>query len=109
MGRKRPRSFQCTQCGATDLVPEGDGLLRCRYCRSLFDAPSVRGGAKLFIKNGASVIVGRGGRVVVRGGMEVGSGAKVQIDGSLVLVEPGSDEEIEEARFRLAREARNGG
>jgi hypothetical protein len=112
MGRNMQRKFQCTQCGATDLVPEGEDRLRCRYCRSIYEAPrkggGAGGGAKLHIMDGAKVIVGEGARVVVRGDVVVDRGADVKFAGTLVLLEPGSDEDIRAAKTRLVRESPGG-
>jgi hypothetical protein len=113
MEKHRPLKFQCTQCGSTDFDPEGETRLRCRYCRSLYEVHGKqgggrKGGVRVHIKNGANIVVGKNARIVVRGDILVEKGAKVKMDGTLTLIERGSDERVDAARMRLMGPGRDG-
>jgi len=109
MGKHRPEKFRCTQCGSTGFDREGERQLRCRYCDSLYEITGGRGGreggATLHIKDGANVIIGTGANIVVRGEVIVDRGAKVQIDGSITLIERGSEEKVSAAKQMLEKSA----
>jgi hypothetical protein len=97
--------FQCTQCGAGDMVRESHGFLRCRYCHSLFKMPQEKpqkGG--VVINSGANVVFGKNSNVVIKGGLDVKSGAHVQFLGKLEVVEKASPEKIAEAKLTLQKE-----
>lgn len=97
--------FQCIHCGATDFTQEGDDLLRCKYCHSLFrvqEPKKEKGG--LVIGSRANVVFGKDSNVVVKGGMSVSPGAHVSFLGKLEIIERASQEKIEQAKLTLQNE-----
>jgi hypothetical protein len=99
--------FQCTQCGAGDMIREGNGFVRCRYCHSLYripEQPREKGG--LVISSGANVVFGKNSNVVVKGGVSVHDGAHVEFLGKLEIIEKASAEKIEAAKMTLLKEGK---
>lgn len=91
MARHRDGKIQaipCTQCGAHELLPAGEGRLRCAYCGSLF-AVLGRESPKVEIRKGAKVVFGRNANVEIRGGMQVQEGAQVEINGKVTVMQGG--------------------
>jgi hypothetical protein len=91
------KAYKCTQCGAHDLNPMEDGRLKCGYCAAVFAAPKEMQphhsqGPHVIIGGNANVIIGSKGHVTVRGGLAVEGHAKLQVDGELILEEPGDSE-----------------
>jgi DNA-directed RNA polymerase subunit RPC12/RpoP len=99
------QKFQCTQCGAADMIPEGKEFLRCKYCHSLFKMPqqkAQKGG--VVIGSGANVVFGKNSNVVIKGGLSVSPGAHVSFLGKLEVVQKSSQEKIEQAKLTLQKE-----
>jgi hypothetical protein len=88
--------FECTQCGATEFTRLDARTLRCAFCASRF--LQERPAARLTIRKGANVVIGPKAQVEVRGGMEIEPGARVDIQGHVVLV---NGEEIADLRLRF--------
>ena len=105
MAKNATKKHECTQCGSTRFEREGEAFLRCSYCQSLYELAGKKSkGPAVVIRKGANVVIGKNADVVVRGGLEIESGANVQMLGKLTLVERGSDEMIQQARLRLKGE-----
>ncbi|HPC41255.1 MAG TPA: hypothetical protein PLD91_10095 [Spirochaetota bacterium] len=104
--RNKPEKFECTQCGSTAFIDEGNARMRCAYCNSLYRIPEQDtgpSGPKVIIKKGAHVIFGKNSNVTIRGGMLIEDGAYVSFLGKLELIEKSDDAAIEDAKRKLRR------
>ena len=84
--------YECTQCGSTDFDDAGIRRVRCTHCGSLFEV--ITGEPKLTINKGANVIFGRNANVEIRGDVEIQSGAKVDIEGKVIVVKGNKKQEF---------------
>ncbi len=101
---KKPEKFECTQCGSTAFINEGNSRMRCAYCDSLYRIPGQdthAHGPKVIIKKGAKVIFGKSSHVTIRGGLLIEDGANVSFLGKLELIEKSDEATIEEAKKKL--------
>ncbi|HPL15706.1 MAG TPA: hypothetical protein PL180_03335 [Spirochaetota bacterium] len=106
--RNKPEKFECTQCGSTAFIDEGNARMRCAYCNSLYRLPghdrdTGARGPRVIIKKGANVIFGKNSNVTIRGGMLIEDGAYVSFLGKLELIEKSDDAAIEDAKRKLRR------
>ncbi|MBN1620701.1 hypothetical protein JW890_08255 [candidate division WOR-3 bacterium] len=88
----KTQKYQCTQCGSTDFIKEEFNRLRCSHCKTLykinFDNRKA-GKPSVEIKKGANVTFGKNAKVLIKGGMLIEDGAKVEFLGELELIEKG--------------------
>lgn len=76
--------FECSQCGSTDFVEAGSRQVRCSHCHSLYQVLTDE--PKLMILKGANVVFGKNANVEIHGDVEIQDGAKVDIQGRILLV-----------------------
>jgi hypothetical protein len=76
--------FECTQCGSTDFDEAGTRQVRCSHCHSLYQV--ITDEPKLTILKGANVVFGKNANVEIHGDVEIQDGAKVDIQGKILLV-----------------------
>lgn len=97
MTEKKTEKYQCTQCGSTDFIKEEFNRLRCSHCKTLYKIKfdnRKSGNANVVIKKGADVVFGKNAKVLIKGGMLIEEGAKVEFLGELELIEKGDSTEI---------------
>jgi hypothetical protein len=95
------RAFTCSQCGAPDLEAAGEGKVRCPYCGSLYRYAVA--GPTVVVAESADVVFGRGATVIIKGGLQIGEHARVQVDGELILEERAPTEVVQAAKLRLLK------
>jgi hypothetical protein len=86
------KPYECTQCGSTDFEEVSAKRVRCAYCQSMFQLPANEPG--LVIDRGAKVVFGRNADVEIRGGIEVQSGAMVDVQGKVTVLKGNKKQEF---------------
>lgn len=99
------KSFTCPQCGSSDFNREKENLVRCTYCRSLYQVPEnfFANQGNVIISKGAKVTFGKNAHIIIKGSLEIEEGAEVDILGKITLVEKSDQGTIETARQRLKK------
>lgn len=71
--------------------------------RFLFWLEADPGESSLIIQNGANILIGKSANPIIKGAIEIESGANIEINGRIEIVEAADDKPIAVAKAKLQR------